>query len=131
MSTPLFKKLGIKDGFVIKLVDVPKHYFNLFHEWPEEVVEHPEPEVLKDFIHVFTKDADELRELLPELKKEIKQNGMIWISWPKKAAKVECNVDGNEVRRILLEAGLVDVKVCSIDQVWSGQKAVIRVKDRK
>lgn len=129
-GTPLAKKLGIKPGFVIKLVQTPDHYFDLFEEWPAEVsiLEDESPE--KDFIHFFTRERAELDQLLPLLRQEIKANGMIWVSWPKKASKVPTDITEDVIRNAAFANKLVDVKVCAVDKVWSGLKLMIRKKDR-
>ncbi|NKI31866.1 DUF3052 family protein [Croceivirga thetidis] len=129
-ATPLVKKLGLKEGYKIKLVNPPTNYFELFDELPSGLLITENSAVLKNFIHFFTKERKELEELLPNLAKEIKQDGMVWVSWPKKAAKIDTNLDGNIVRSFGLNIGLVDVKVCAVDATWSGLKFVIPVKDR-
>ena len=130
-GTPLAKKLGLKERFIIKLINQPGYYFDLFAELPEDIDIQNAPNIKKDFIHFFTKDAKELESNLKELKKEIKQNGMIWISWPKKASKVATDVTEDVVRDLALLIGLVDIKVCAVDDIWSGLKLVIPKKDRK
>lgn len=129
-GTPLAKKLGIKPGFVIKLVQKPTYYFELFAEWPADVILLEDESPGKDFIHFFTKEKAELDQLLPLLRKEIKDNGMIWVSWPKKAAKVPTDMSEDVIRRAAFANKLVDVKVCAVDKTWSGLKLVIRKKDR-
>jgi len=130
MGNPLEKKLGFKEGMKIFLVNPPEDYFTLFEILPEiKYVEEPEPNEI-DFVHFFTKDIDELKQMVPELKKLIHKQGMIWISWPKKSSGVETTVSGNEVRKYGLETGLVDVKVCSINDIWSATRFVYRLKDR-
>ena len=129
-GTPLEKKLGLKPGFVIRLLNTPDYYFDLFTQFPEILMPEEDPIVKKDFVHFFTKESRELQQVLPELKKEIKQNGMIWVSWPKKASKVPTDITEDTIRDLALTIGLVDVKVCAVDQVWSGLKLVIPVKDR-
>lgn len=84
-----------------------------------------------DYIHVFLDERGALEMALPRLKESIKPTGMIWVSWPKKTSKVPTEIVGNDVRMCGLAAGLVDVKVCAVDEVWSGLKFMIRVKDRK
>ncbi|MBO9616020.1 MAG: DUF3052 family protein [Dyadobacter sp.] len=129
-NTSLVKKLGIKAGFKIRFVDPPEGYFDLLEGLPADiaVLEDPTPGV--DFIHYFTQKAADLERDLPALKKEIVSNGVIWISWPKKASKVPTDVTEDVIRNLALAIGLVDVKVCAVDAVWSGLKLVIRVKDR-
>ncbi len=129
-STPLAKKLGIKPGCRLKLVNAPTHYFGLFADMPDKVQVAESPKPPFDLIHFFTKDGKELYDLLPVLKAEIVPNGIIWVSWPKKAAKILTNVTEDLIRDLALKTGLVDVKVCAVDDVWSGLKLVIPVKDR-
>ena len=129
-GTPLAKKLGIKEGFVIGLINAPHYYYKLFTDFPINVVESVHRKELKDIIHFFPKDARELNKLLPQLKKQIVANGMIWVSWPKKAAKIPTDVTEDLIRNYALSIGLVDIKVCAVDEVWSGLKLVIPVKDR-
>jgi len=128
-KTPLAKKLGIKPGIKLKLVNAPDYYFDLFSDMPEGVDMSDENRNV-DIIHFFTKDQKELTTLLPKLKKAIVRNGIIWVSWPKKSAKVVGDVSENLIREIALNIGLVDIKVCAVDEIWSGLKLVIPVKDR-
>src|SRR5579875_3566214 len=87
-TTPLAKKLGIKEGFVIRLHGVPAHYRSLFTDWPQHVHIESDPGPKKDLIHFFTCRAEELQGQLGALREEIRLAGNIWISWPKKASKV-------------------------------------------
>lgn len=130
-GTPLAKKLGIKPGFTIKLVQQPAYYFELFQDWPEEVEQSEDDTTPKDLIHFFTREKEELDQLLPLLRSEIKSNGMIWVSWPKKASKVPTDITEDTIRAAAFANKLVDVKVCAVDKIWSGLKLVIRKKDRK
>lgn len=127
---PLAKKLGIKAHFKIGLYNQPDYYFKLFSDIPDGVEQIKSDKVKKDFIHYFTKDEAELRRDIKKLKEGILSNGMIWVSWPKKASRIACNITEDDVRNIGLKNGLVDIKVCAIDEVWSGLKLVIPVKDR-
>lgn len=129
-DTSLVKKLGIKPGFKIRFVDPPEHYFDLLEGLPADIMVFEEPAQGIDFIHYFTKQAAGLERDLAALKKEIVPFGTIWISWPKKASKVPTDVTEDVIRDLALAIGLVDVKVCAVDAVWSGLKLVIRVKDR-
>lgn len=128
-GTPLAKKLGIKAGYIIKIVNAPDYYPDLFEDFPE-VEESNDPEMGKNFIHYFTKEARKLENDILSLKDEIVQDGMIWISWPKKASKVPTDITEDIIRNLALQNGLVDVKVCAVDDTWSGLKLVIRVKNR-
>src|SRR5688500_6155162 len=118
--TPLAKKLGIKPGFKIKLFDQPVSYFELFSDLPADVTELTDKSTKKNFIHYFTKSASQLNKDIKQLRQEIEEHGMIWISWPKKSSKVETDLNENSIRDIALNNGLVDVKVCAIDETWSG-----------
>lgn len=129
-GTPLAKKLGIRSGFKISIINEPKDYFALFSDLPDGINRIIDRKTKKDFIHYFAKSASDLNRDFKQLKQEIEQNGMIWISWPKKAAKVETDLDGNIVREIGLYNGLVDIKVCAVNEIWSGLKFVIPVKER-
>lgn len=128
-ATPLAKRLGLKEGLVVRLQNEPEGYRRLFAEWPA-VVEENDRHRKKHWVQLFTKSAAELHRQLPLLKAEIVPNGMIWISWPKKASGVSTDVTEDLIRQMALAIGLVDVKVCAIDAVWSGLKLVIPVKDR-
>ena len=130
-GTPLAKKLGIKNGFKVKFINPPDDYFSLFTDLPDDLIEIASTNTKKDFIHYFTTSVAELEKQINQLKAEIEQNGMIWISWPKKSAKVETDLDGNIVRETGLNSVLVDIKVCAVSEIWSGLKFVIPVKDRK
>ncbi len=131
-GTPLEKKLGIKAGFKMNIHNMPDHYFQLFIVFPEDVQTNI---TLRgkdyDMIHFFTKSEKELTKKLPAMKQKIVQNGSIWVSWPKKSSKVETDVTEDVIRDLALSIGLVDVKVCAVDEIWSGLKLVIPVKDRK
>ncbi len=130
-GTPLVKKLGIKEGFKIHIHRAPKDYSKTLGSLPKEVVTHSKMRKNLDFIQWFTTSASELEVEIARLRLSIAQNGMIWISWPKGASKVPTDVNENVVRDIALRNGLVDVKVCAVDEIWSGLKLVIPVKDRK
>jgi hypothetical protein len=129
-GTPLAKKLGIKDGFHIKLINTPEYYLQLFTDLPACLYFDDKENIKNDVIHFFTKSKEEYMLLLPNLKDRIKPNGIIWISWPKKASKVETDITEDIIRNFALRIGLVDIKVCAVDNIWSGLKLVIPVKDR-
>src|SRR6266700_6079600 len=115
-GTALEKKLGIKENFIIRLIHVHKNYFDLFTEWPKNIEISDDPKVKKNLIHFFTKKFSEYYSLLPLLKKKIEQNGMIWVSWPKKTSKISSDVSENLIRSYALETGLVDIKVCAVNE---------------
>ena len=130
-GTPLAKKLGIKDGFRIRIVSQPPGYFDLFTDLPSEINILEEKKTRKNLVHYFTKQFKELQRDILALKNEIETDGMIWISWPKKASKVPTDITEDLIRDLALSNGLVDIKVCAVDETWSGLKLVIPVKDRK
>lgn len=131
-GTPLIKKLGIKERNSILIVNNPNHYFDLLGDLPDEVelvdMNFVDP---INFIHLFCKDLEELHSIFPILKQKLAKNGMIWISWIKKASKnFDWTFTDAEVRNYGLQIGLVDVKVCAIDEDWSGLKFMYRKEDR-
>lgn len=129
-GSSLSKKLGLKAGFKIRLPNQPEYYFDLFEDWPEHIEISEERTGKKNLLHYFAKDFEELERDLPVLKEEIEQDGMIWISWPKKASKIATDINEDLIRKLALAIGLVDVKVCAVDPVWSALKLVIPVKNR-
>lgn len=130
-ETPLKHKLGIKEGFIMRLIHQPDYYFGLLEDLPENIKIEKDTKTKKDFIHYFAREAAQLKRDILLLRNEIKENGMIWVSWPKKTSKIKTDMDEEVIRHLALTHGLVDVKVCAIDETWSGLKLVIPVKDRK
>lgn len=137
-GTPLTKKLGIKEGFGVLTVDAPDNYFSLVEPLPArtdvtnvDVHGLTKAKAGVDIIHLFTNGRDDLFRLLPLLQRLIKQDGSIWVSWYKKAAKLPTELTEDTVREAALPLGLVDVKVCAVDDKWSGLKLVIRKENRK
>jgi hypothetical protein len=129
-ANPLFKKLGLKEGFVVKLVHAPAHYPALIGEMYEKLSVKNKVTKDIDFIHLFTNSMTEIENQLPILKEQIKKDGTIWVSWYKKSAGKPTELTENLIRDIGLAVGLVDVKVCAVDEEWSGLKFVYRLKDR-
>ncbi|MGZ5189472.1 MAG: DUF3052 family protein [Flavisolibacter sp.] len=130
-GTPLAKKLGIKDRFKIAVLNEPDHYYTLFEDMPPDVDIHHNLNSKLDVIHYFVTEAKELSDNISSLKNSIVQNGMIWISWPKQSSKVPTDITEDVIRAIAIQNGLVDIKVCAVDNVWSALKLVIPVKERK
>lgn len=126
----LVDKLGIKSGLTVYLVNPPENYDDTLGQLPTDVnlLEQPQPAI--DFIQFFTKSQLELEAEFPRLKEVMAVNGMLWISWPKKASKVKTDLNENIIREVGLANGLVDVKVCAVDETWSGLKFVYRLNDR-
>jgi hypothetical protein len=129
-GTPLIKKLGLKPGMHVALITPPADYGSLL-EWPEDITFVDETALSDcDWIQAFYTRRIDFEAQIAHLRAAIRPNGQIWISWPKKAAKVPTDLDENIIRDVGLAAGLVDVKVAAVDAMWSGLKFVIRLKDR-
>jgi len=129
-GTPLAKKLGLKERFRIALLDMPADVKAELKNPLASCHLAKDRRGPLDFAMIFVKSASDLRKQFPYFAKQLAPTGMLWVSWPKKASGVPTDLSDNEVRRIGLEAGLVDVKVCAVNEIWSGLKFVIRVKDR-
>ena len=127
---PLFQKLGIKPGTTVVVIKAPKNYRELLGELPAEacVTDRLPPRV--DFAHFFTTRRSDLEKELKLLRAKLSDAGTLWVSWPKKSSNVPSDLDENVIRNFALKNGLVDIKVCAVDEVWSGLKLVIPVKER-
>ena len=129
-GTPLVKKLGIKPGAKVAFPGAPSHYRCLLGDLPEGV------RVLRrvgremDFVHFFTNRHADLTRRFATLKRALAHDGMMWISWPKKSSQLPKDLAESDVRRAGLNGGLVDVKICAVDDDWSGLKFVYRLEDR-
>lgn len=133
-GTPLPKKLGIKEQSRIAFLNAPKDFQTYLGPIP------PSAEVVKrlsnspkplDLVLLFVTSERALTKDFAKLAKKLATNGMIWIAWPKKSSGVATDLSFERVQRIGLDAGLVDVKICAIDETWSGLKFVFRLQDRK
>jgi hypothetical protein len=129
-GTPLVKKLGLEPGQKAAFVDAPGHYCERLGPLPEPRRRLQRPGRDMDFVHFFVRRAARLRDRLPGLKASLGPAGMLWISWPKKASDLSTEVAEADIRSAGLAAGLVDVKICAIDDDWSGLKFVYRKEDR-
>ncbi len=129
-GTPLARKLGLKPGFKLKTQNAPPGYERLLAPIPDGVAISADFAADVDLWHLFTTARGELESRLPVCLREIVAGGMIWVSWPKKASGVASEVTEDTVREVALPLGLVDVKVCAVDDTWSGLKLVVR-KDRR
>jgi hypothetical protein len=128
-GTPLVKKLGIKPGANIVFVNAPSDYAAEL-DLPSDVTLNSRSSKPLDFAQLFVKDARELKREFSKYAKRLNASGMLWVSWPKKSSGVSTDLSENVVRDIGLVAGLVDVKICAVNEVWSGLKFVFRLKDR-
>ena len=123
---PLADKLGFKPGATASYVNPPENFDELLGELPEGVTIHADLVGPLDLIVCFTTQRRVLEQRLKALRRAMAPDGMLWVAWPKKAAKVETDMTEDVVRDIALPTGLVDNKVCAIDETWSGLKLVIR-----
>ena len=128
-GTPLVKKLGIKPGSNIAFVSAPAGYANTL-DLPADVTINSRTDKPLDFAQLFVKSEKELITKFTQYADRLNASGMLWVSWPKKSSGVSTNLTENVVRDIGLAAGLVDVKICAVDEIWSGLKFVFRLKDR-
>lgn len=129
-KTPLHRKLGFKSGFRICIRNAPPNYLDLVSGHPEVAISTRFRSRI-DIVHFFSRSRRELELQLPQQMQRIQQDGMIWVSWPKKASKVPTDITEDVIRAVALPLGLVDVKVCAVDDVWSGLKLVIRKERRQ
>ena len=129
-STPLAKKLGIKEGSRVALINAPKDFQSELGELPEKVEFVKRGGKSLDIVLFFVLSERALARDFAKLAEKLATNGMIWIAWPKKSSSVTTDLSFERVQRIGLDAGLVDVKICAIDETWSGLKFVYRLKDR-
>lgn len=126
----LAQKIGIKPGYIVTFINAPEDYGHQLFPLPEGCSIFDTLTEPADCIQYFTKSKSALSKEFENLKKFLKQDGSLWISWPKKAAKKSTDLDENIIREIALTNGLVDVKVIAVDEIWSGLKLVYRLKDR-
>jgi len=129
-GTPLAKKLNIKEGSRVFLVNPPPDYLELLAPLPGGVTLLSQLTGDTDIVQIFTASRIELQEELLAALRCLQQTGFIWVSWPKKSSKVPTDITEDVIREIALPLGLVDIKVCAIDAVWSGLKLVIRKANR-
>ncbi|MDQ6717792.1 MAG: DUF3052 domain-containing protein [Gemmatimonadota bacterium] len=127
-GTPLVAKLGIKRGSRVIFRHEPRNFRGLLIGLPEDLVYASRGEL--DFAVLFVKDFATLRRDFAAIMKRLAPAGMLWVSWPKKSSGLAADLDENTIRDHGLAEGLVDVKVCAIDDTWSGLKFVRRLKDR-
>ncbi len=127
---PLVKKLGLAAGDRAVFVNEPDTFRAALGDLPDGIKVTTQLRGVKDYVHVFVTRAKDLKRKFERLVPVLEVDGMVWISWPKKASGVATDVDGAVVRSMGLMAGLVDVKVCAVDDVWSGHKFVFRKEDR-
>jgi len=130
-GTPLPRKLGIKPQFRVAFVELPSEVKSELKDSLRSCQVLSDGRSPLDFAMLFVKSRSELKNQFARMARQLAPAGMLWVSWPKKTSGVASDLTEDEVRRIGLAAGLVDVKVCAVNEIWSGLKFVIRVKDRK
>ena len=124
-GTPLPKKLGLAPGMRVYVTGCDD-YVELVGAGDLDLAMQAKPGSTTDFVHVFATRRRELETWLPKLRRALQPDATLWVSWPKKASKVETDIVEDTIREIALPLGFVDVKVCAIDAVWSGLKLVVR-----
>lgn len=125
-GTPLARKLGYRAGCVAVALDAPPAYLEWLHPLPEGVEFRPAAEAGTDLVHLFCTEQSALDRRLGALRRTLGPSASIWVSWPKKAAKLPTDITEDSIRRAALALGLVDIKVCAVTEVWSGLKLVVR-----
>ncbi len=129
-GTPLHRKLGLPTVGTVYFRNPPDGYFDALGGIPQSVMVRKRLSGAIDFAHLFAVWQKDLERWLPKARGALKKDGALWLSWPKQSSGVATDLTGNVVRRLGLDAGLVDVKVCAVDDVWSGLKFVYRLSDR-
>jgi hypothetical protein len=125
-DTPLAKKLGIKQGFKVFLVKAPAEYRALLAPLPAAVAFTSTANSSTNLAHVFATERSALARVLAALRKKLSPEAAVWVSWPKKSAKVPTDITEDTIRAVALPLGFVDIKVCAVTEVWSGLKLVVR-----
>ncbi len=125
-STPLAKKLSLKDGMRVWFADMPDSVRAEIEDYGLTLSEEKLPAPGIHAAHIFTTERTVMEKHLTALRDMIDPAGQVWVSWPKKASKVETDITEDTIREVALPMGFVDIKVCAVDAVWSGLKLVIR-----
>jgi hypothetical protein len=125
-ATPLAKKLSLRDGLRVWFHSMPETVEEEIGEYALELIFVGDPSEGIDAAHIFVTARTELEELLASLRHRIAKDGHIWVSWPKRASNVPTDITEDTIREVCLPIGLVDTKVCAVDETWSGLKLVIR-----
>ena len=130
-GTPLPQKLGIKPGTIVVAIDAPDNYRKLLGQIPSGVNFATRPVGNTKFIHLFVKERRALQTQLQSLRRKIAEDAAVWVSWPKKSSGLPTDVTEDVIRAVALPIGFVDIKVCAVDETWSGLKLMIRRENRK
>ena len=130
-GTPLAQKLGIKPGSIVVVLNQPANYRKLLGKGARRVEFSDLVRPDCSFVHLFSTRRSELKQKLRSLRSKIADAGVIWVSWPKKSSKISSDVTEDVIREVALPLGLVDIKVCAVDETWSGLKLMIRRINRR
>lgn len=129
-GTPLARKLGIKAGATVALLDEPATFRALLDPLPDDITFRTDLRAKPDLVVAFFTKRSKLRSRLPALARAIHPDGGLWLAWPKKTSGVATDLDGNAIRELGLGAGVVDIKVAAIDETWSGHRFAHRLANR-
>ena len=129
-GTPLPKKLGIKEGFTVCVRGAPQKYAGLVAPLPDGVRMASKVTDRTDMVHIFSAARANLSAELGAARKSLRDDAMIWVSWPKKSSRVPTDITEDVVRELAFPLGLVDIKVCAVDDIWSALKLVVRKQNR-
>jgi len=130
-GTPLPQKLGIKPDTIVVIIDAPENYRKLLGQIPSGVNFATRPVGKTRFVHLFSKERRGLQTHLQSLRQKIADDAAVWVSWPKKSSGVPTDITEDVIRAVALPLGFVDIKVCAVDETWSGLKLMIRRENRK
>ena len=130
-GTPLAQKLGIKPSMTVTVINEPANYRQLLGEGADGVEFSDRTTTDSNFVHLFTTRRSELEKQLSRLRTKLPDACTIWVSWPKKSAGVPTDITEDVIRAVALPLGFVDIKVCAIDETWSGLKLMVRREQRK
>jgi hypothetical protein len=130
-GTPLARKLGVRPNETLIALNAPENYAQLLEGLPENVTISGRVTAKPVFVHLFVRQRSDLEKRLRALRIRLDDAGILWISWPKKSSKVATDITEDTIRAVALPLGFVDVKVCAVDETWSGLKLMIRRENRK
>ncbi|GLQ94060.1 DUF3052 family protein [Dyella acidisoli] len=125
-GTPLAKKLGLRESSHVLFVGAPENFVSLLEPLPAGVVFENSASSSVDITHIFVTRKEDLAKHLKAFRRSLKPDALLWVSWPKKASQVATTVTEDTIRELALPLGFVDVKVCAVNEVWSGLKLVVR-----
>jgi hypothetical protein len=125
-GTPLLQKLGIKPNISVVLINAPANYRKLLGPAAKSVTFSDSARKGTEFVHFFVTKRRELERTLPQLRQKVVDTAVVWVSWPKKSSGVQTDVTEDVIRSVALPLGFVDIKVCAVDETWSGLKLMIR-----